>query len=277
MMQHKHMWERDPLLRLDLQFFAEGTAEGGGAEGGAGGAEATPAGGESVGTSTTNEKVYTREDAAAVAKQFKMIPHNGVKERYKSTFDKAGKYDAMASHMGAVAEMYGVSLDDPEGLARAILNDPTRVKAKASELGVTDEIARSIVANDAYEAIRKAQQSERVRQEEFTRLSTEEAAVKEAYPTFDFAAASGNKAFKVLVDSGVPMKEAYEMSHHASLGAAALEAAKKQGRAEALAEMEDRAGRPREGAAGTTGNSPTDVSKLKGKELDAFLESYLTR
>lgn len=268
------------LLRLPLQFFAEGN-EGSGADMSTGSGEAAPAGDGGTETTTTGDagavKTYTPEEVAAVAKQAKLIPHNAVKDRYKSTFDKADKYDAMLTHLGAVAEKYGVSAEDPEGLARAILSNKDAVRVKAAELGVTDEVAKSLLEADAVNAINKARESARVRQEEYTRMSEEEAAVKAVYPTFDFSKAAGNRAFKTLVDSGVPMKEAYEMSHHAELTAAAITAAREQAKAEVRAELEDAASRPKEGAGGQTGNSPTDVSKLHGAALDAFLESFLTR
>jgi hypothetical protein len=279
-----HLKNRDVelpcLLRLPLQFFAEGN-EGSGADMSTGSGEAAPAGDGGTETPTTGDagavKTYTPEEVAAVAKQAKLIPHNAVKDRYKSTFDKADKYDAMLTHLGAVAEKYGVSAEDPEGLARAILSNKDAVRVKAAELGVTDEVAKSLLEADAVNAINKARESARVRQEEYTRMSEEEAAVKAVYPTFDFSKAAGNKAFKTLVDSGVPMKEAYEMSHHAELTAAAITAAREQAKAEVRAELEDAASRPKEGAGGQTGNSPTDVSKLHGAALDAFLESFLTR
>lgn len=274
-------WERTRLLRIGLQFFAEGDGGAdGGADTGAGGEATPPAGGDGAAesnTQPTGSKTYTQEDAAAVAKQFGMIPHGAVKDRYKSTFDKAGKYDAVTTHMGAVAERYGVSLDDPEGLAKAILTDANLVKAKATEMGVTEEVARSVVAADAQNAMIRAREAERVRQEEFSRMANEEKAVREAYPTFDFNKASGNPAFKALVDSGLDMKTAYEMSHHAELTAAAISIAREQAKAEARAEIEANANRPKEGAAGQTGNSPTNVSELHGAALDKFLESYLSR
>lgn len=279
---HTYDVERFPMLRLSLQFFAEGAAEGG-AGGSEGGGEAAPAGdGTSTDTSTTqgaegSGRKYTPEEVADVAKQAKLIPHNAVKDRFKSTFDKADKYDTMQTHMGAVAERYGVSLDDPEGLAKAILNDTARVKAKATELGVSEEVAKSIVEADAVAAMNRAVESARVRQQEYARMAEEEAEVKAAYPTFDFSKAAGNRAFKTLVDNGLSMKEAYEMSHHAELTAAAIAAAREQARAEAKAEFEAAASRPSEGATRQTASSPIDPSKLHGAALDAFLESFLTK
>jgi hypothetical protein len=283
-MQHlEKLCEQRKLLRLSLQFFAEGSGDGGGAATEAtGGNETAPAGGGEVSTDTqkseATEKVYSPEEVAAVAKQAHLIPHNAVKERYKRTFDNADKYNALSTHMRAVAEKYGVSLEEPEKLARAIMTDPAIVKAKASEMGVSNDVAQTMIEADVTNAINSAREKDRVQQEEFDRMSREEGEVKQTYPTFDFDKASQNPAFKVMVDNGIPMKTAYEMSHHAELTQAAITAAVKQARAEALAEARAAAERPREGAAGhKTGNAPTDVSKLHGAALDAFLESFTSR
>lgn len=281
--------EVDPMLRLSLQFFAEGGGGAGAGDGGdAGGSEASPAGTEAKepsGSASTSAdgakdggKTYTAEDAAAVAKQFKMIPHKAVKDRYSSTFAKAEKYDAISEHLGAVAEKYGVSMDDPEGLARAILSDSAIVKTKAAEMGVSEEVARNIVEADVRNAMNKAKETVRVQREEFDRMKAEEAEVKEAYPNFEYESVSKNKAFKALVDSGVSMKEAYEMAYSRQLSQAALPGLKEQIKEELRAEMNAAAARPHEGAAGRrTGNAPDDPAGLKGAELDKFLESFLSR
>lgn len=280
-MQHLKLWKKNPLLRLNLQFFAEGSADGGGAEGGQASAAGSPEGGTNGASAATNQanaaKMYTPEDAAAVAKQFKMIPHNAVRPRYKTVFDNADKYEAFKTHFGAVAEKFGVSMDDPEGLAKAILQNPELVRAKAIEMGSTEEVAAKALKDETDAAITRAKLREYVEKEEFKKLEAEEKAVKEAYPNFDMTKASENKAFKTLVDSGMPMKEAYEMSFHSELTAAAIQVAKEQAKAEAKAEMEGMAARPKEGAREQTSNAGVDVSKLHGKELDDFLESFLTR
>lgn len=272
--------EQKDLLRLYLQFFAEGSGDGGGAGTEAsGGTEAAPAG-ESTEAATdtqqsTETKTYTPEEVAAVAKQAHLIPHNAVRERYKSTFANADKYTAMKEHLGAVAERYGVSLDDPEGLAKAIMNDTALVQAKAAELGVSEDVAKSVVEAEATNAINRTREAERVRREEFERMSREEEDLKKVYPSFDFGKASENPSFKLLVDNGHSMRDAYEMSHHAELTQAAINAAVERAKAEALAEYRSNAERPTEGAAThNTGNSPTNVSELHGAALDAFLESY---
>ena len=274
MLHSKNTCEYPTMLRLKLQFFAEGAGDGGSAGGDSGGTDTAPAGGDGGSSGTKSEKTYTTEDRDAVAKQYGLIPHDAVKTRYKSKFDKAARYDSMATHMGAVAERFGVSLDDPEGLAKAILGDRSRIKSRALEMGVSEDVAETVIDAE----ITKAKEAARVRREEFDRMNQEEAAVREIYSSFDFAKESENKAFKALVDGGLPMKEAYEMTHHAELTRKAIADAVAQAKADALAEYQANAERPVEGASGQSrANAPTDVSGLKGKALDEFLENFPRR
>ena len=242
-----------------------------------------------------SERDFTGEEAAAVARQYKMIPHRAVKERYKGKFEKADKYDALATHMSAVAKKYGVPLDDPAALALAILGDDAppevtliseeRLPAEGEESAKTDPpavAASEAAAQDSFPATpatppNGAQYDDRVRREEYARLARQEAETRKAYPDFDFATAAQSPAFRLLVDSGIPIKEAFEMSHHATLYAAALAAAREEGRAEAQAQLEAEAERPREGGICHTAASPADPAALRGKALDAFLESFLTK
>ena len=280
-------WQDGKLLRLSLQFFAEGSGGDGGGGGQSGsGDSGEPAGGTGTDTTTstggsTAEKDFFEqmdtESRNAFLKKHGLMHHQAASARYKGSVDKAGKYDALTSNLEAVAERYGVSLDDPEAFAKAILNDPARVTVKAREMGVSEDVAKGIIAADTTEAMNKAKMAQRVRADAYTRAQAQEQEVKEAYPDFDLSKAGGNPAFKALYDSGrFTMKEAYEMAFGRELNAAAIEAAKQEARAAALAEREANAGRPREGAAGHTGEASVDPSTLKGKALDDFLASYLS-
>lgn len=280
-------WQDGKLLRLSLQFFAEGSGGdvGSGSQSGSGDS-GTPAGGTGTDTTTSTggsaaEKDFFEEmdteSRNAFLKKHGLMHHQAASARYKSSVDKAGKYDVLVSNLEAVADRYGVSLDDPEAFAKAILNDPVRVTAKAREMGVSEDVAKGIIAADTTEAINKAKMAQRVREDAYTRSQAQEQEVKEAYPDFDMSKASGNPAFKTLYDSGkFSMKEAYEMAFGRELHEAAIEAAKQEGKAAAIAEREANAGRPREGAAGYTGEAAVDPSTLKGKALDDFLASYLS-
>lgn len=286
-LDNNNTWQDGKLLRLSLQFFAEGSGGDGGGGGQSGnGDSGEPAGGTGTDTTTstggsTAEKDFFEqmdtESRNAFMKKHGLVPHEAIAKRNRTSAEKAGKYDALTSNLEAVAERYGVSLDDPEAFAKAILNDPARVTVKAREMGVSEDVAKGIIAADTTEAMNKAKMAQRVRADAYTRAQAQEQEVKEAYPDFDLSKAGGNPAFKALYDSGkFTMKEAYEMAFGRELNAAAIEAAKQEARAAALAEREANAGRPREGAAGHTGEASVDPSTLKGKALDDFLASYLS-
>lgn len=283
-------WQDGKLLRLSLQFFAEGSGGDGGGGGQSGsGDSGTPAGGTdtetttSTGGSTAEKDFFEQMDTEsrnAFLKKHGLMHHQAASARYKGSVDKAGKYDALASNLEAVAERYGVSLDDPEAFAKAILNDPARVKEKAREIGGSDEIAQELVYAETDKAMNKAKAAQQVRADAFARAQAQEQEVKGVYPDFDLSKASGNPAFKALYDSGkFTMKEAYEMAFGRELNAAAIEAAKQEGKAAAIAEREANAGRPREGAAGSMGSGaadiPTDYRKMTNEQLREAERKYL--
>lgn len=283
-------WQDGNLLRLSLQFFAEGSGGDGGGGGQSGsGDSGTPAGDTgtdtttSTGGTTAEKDFYEQMDTEsrnAFLKKHGLMHHQAASARYKGSVDKAGKYDALTSNLEAVAERYGVSLDDPEALAKAILNDPARVKEKAREIGGSDEIAQELVYAETDKAMNKAKMAQKVRADAHNRMQAHEQEVKEAYPDFDMSKASANHAFKALYDSGkFTMKEAYEMAFGRELSAAAIEAAKQEGKAAAIAEREANAGRPREGAAGSMGSGaadiPTDYRKMTNEQLREAERKYL--
>ena len=281
-------WQDGKLLRLSLQFFAEGSGGdgGGGGQSGSGDSE-TPAGGTGTDTTTSTGGITAEKDffeemdtesRNAFLKKHGLVPHKAIAKRNQASVEKAGKYDVLTSSLEAVVERYGVSLDDPEAFAKAILNDPVRVTAKAREMGVSEDVAKGIIAADTTEAINKAKMAQKVRADAYTRSQAHEQEVKEAYPDFDLAKASVNHAFKVLYDSGkFTMKEAYEMAFGRELNAAAIEAAKQEGKAAAIAEREANAGRPREGAAGgSTANAvdKPDFSKMTIAQKEEYIRTH---
>ena len=100
----------------------------------------------------------------------------------------------------------------------------------------------------------------------FKKLSEQEQAVKAVYPDFDPEKAADNRVFKTLVDSGVPMLDAYRAAYSADLTAKAVEAAKADARNEAMEEYKRNGGRPREGASAGGGTNVARVGKPMTKE-----------
>ena len=273
-MRYMHVWA-DALPRLiDLQLFAEG-GDGSAAGGASAGADSStpPQSSTMNGTGSdagTVGKTYTDEDVRAVSKQFGLMTHTQAKTRYRGAIDRSAKYDALAVKMQAVADQYGKTADaSPEDILDAMLTDRGRVRDLAEKLGIAEDAAERVIRTENENAIYRAQKAQEQRQADFQRMTQEEEAVKAVYADFDFRAEAENPAFKLLVDGGVPMKQAYEMTHSADLSAKAIAVAKEEARAEALAEFRARGARPAEGISGNMSHGvvKSDYSRMSQQEL----------
>lgn len=282
--------EAAKLLRLGLQFFAEGDggAGSGAAASGAAGQPATggqpsnapTASGNSTGsgsgTGQPEGKTYTDEDAAAVAKQFGLMTYDTAKGRFKGALDKAHKHDDMSLRLGALAKRYGLEAGaKAEDVLAAIEGDQSYIERKAMEMGTTNETAKRYVSMEEKLArIESERQAESDRQA-MKKLSEQEQAVKLVYPDFDPEKAADNRVFKTLVDSGVPMLDAYRAAYSADLTAKAVEAAKADARNEAMEEYKRNGGRPREGASAGGSTNVAHVGKsMTGEEARNIIKRY---
>lgn len=279
------MWEHARMLRLGLQFFAEGS----GGEGGDGGAGSADDGSEAPegavqtddGTTTDDSDFYAKmsqDDRKAFLKKHGLMHHKSAEARYKGSVDKAGKFDDMQGDLEALAKYYGLDPNDPRAVIQAALKNPARVREKAKELGSSDEVADKYLDMEIERDRLKRDADQRVRAEEFARMSKEEEIVRAAYPAFDRAEASESPAFKAMVDAGIDMKTAYEAAFHTALSASAIEAAKEQAREEALAEYRANGSRPKEGAGGAapgSGTLSTDYKSMTKEQLRAAEKKYL--
>ena len=286
MTDNNKMWERLSLLRLGLQFFAEGTGDGGAAgassadgaskspEGGAGDAGNTKAEG---GSAQGYYDAMSKEERDDFLKRNGLLHHTAATARYKSATDKAAKLDGLQGSFADLAKIYGLDENDHEGILRAAMNNPARIRDKARELGTDDETAEVFLSIEDENNRLKREKTEQIRAQERTRMANEEAETKGVYPTFNFDAAFENPAFKAMVDAGIHMKTAYESAFHAELSAAAIEAAREEARAAALAEYRANGARPEEGAAGATGEATlaTDYKSMTREQLRAAEKKYL--
>jgi hypothetical protein len=273
--------EAAKLLRLGLQFFAEGDggAGSGAAASGAGGQPAaggqpsdapTASGnntGSGSGTGQPAGKTYTDEDAAAVAKQFGLMTYDAAKKRFKGPLDKAHKHDDMSLRLGALATRYGLEAGaTPDDVLAAIEKDRGYIEKKAMELGTDNETAeRYVIMEEKLARIEREKLAESDRQA-MKKLSEQEQAVKAVYPDFDPEKAADNRVFKTLEDSGVPMMDAYRAAYSVDLTAKAVEAAKADARNEAMEEYKRNGGRPREGASSGSGTNVANVGRPMTKE-----------
>ena len=282
--------EAAKLLRLGLQFFAEGDsgAGSGAAASGAAGQPATGGQPSNAPTASGNDtgngngagqpagKTYTDEDAAAVAKQFGLMNYETAKERLKGALDKAHKHDDMSLRLGALAKRYGLEAGaKAEDVLAAIESDRGYIEKKARELGTDNETAERYVSMEEQLARIEREKLDESDRQAMKKLSEQEQAVKAVYPDFDPEKAADNRVFKALVDSGVPMLDAYRAAYSADLTAKAVEAAKADAKKEAMEEYKRNGGRPREGASAGGGTNVANVGKpMTGEEARNIIKRY---
>ena len=282
--------EAAKLLRLGLQFFAEGDggAGSGAAASGAAGQPATGGQPSNAPTASGNDtgngngtgqpagKTYTDEDAAAVAKQFGLMNYETAKGRFKGALDKAHKHDDMSLRLGALAKRYGLEAGaKAEDVLAAIESDSGYIEKKARELGTDNETAKRYVSMEEQLARIEREKLDESDRQAMKKLSEQEQAVKAVYPDFDPEKAADNRVFKALVDSGVPMLDAYRAAYSADLTAKAVEAAKADARKEAMEEYKRNGGRPREGASAGGGTNVANVGKpMTGEEARNIIKRY---
>ena len=298
---------KNTMLRLCLQFFAEGTGGAGGSSGGGaptGGAasdaglqtsgegtaaavsdKADDAGLENNGDDGSGESGADREaafddfitknsdlfNARVKAKLEEILPG-----RTRPLTKKARGYDAMLPLIDTLTARYGTEPGDVEALIKAVSEDKTSRSARAEELGVSEDMADELERFRTREAAEKRQAKEVEAEEKYKRWAEESKAVKELYPSFDIRAEMKNPVFADLVER-VGVKAAYAAVHHDEINKAAVRYVAKEAskRAEDNAVNKVRANgmRPRENGTGHRSPSTTrvDPSKLTKEQIDDYI------
>lgn len=281
----ENKWEHPDLLRVGLQFFAEGAGGDGNGSGGSDGGATSPAG-EAGADQTTQTgggsvqgyyEAMSKDERDAFLKKNGLLHHTAASARYKTATEKAAKLDGLQDSFADLAKVYGLDEGDHEGILRAAMKNPARIHAKARELGVSDEVAEGFLdIQDENNRLKRAK-TEQIKTAEQQRMAKEEDETREAYQTFDFSVAAKNPAFKAMVDAGIHMKTAYESAFHAELAAVAIQAAKEEARVAALAEYRANGARPDEGAGGSTGeaNMRVDYKSMTKEQLRAAEKKFL--
>lgn len=298
-MHNNNTWAETLPRTLNLQLFAEGGGAGGGTGGGSVGAAASNGGASAPQTQTSDTstgtggakesapagRTYTEADRDAVAKQFGLLNMDQVNSRFKGRFRDSDSYRDMAGTLRAVASSYGLKdTDSPDAILNAILTGPERIREVARQTGSSNDVAERLVRAEIENAGTKARQMAEARQTEQRRMEAAIEEVRKSFPDFDFTAESENPIFKGLVDTHVAegrmsLTEAYAMANHATLGRAAIEAAREEGRKAGLAEAAQNGSRPREGGAGGRYETEPkeDLRKKSTAELQEIADKYTKR
>ena len=191
----------------------------------------------------------------------------------KAMEDRMGK---LQPFMEALADKYGLPVDDLEGLMKAIQGDRDFFSEAAAEAGMDNpetyrQFREAQRRSQALEAQQKAQleAAEAARRQSFVEQKmqawqTEAEGVKAKYPGFNFEADSANPQFMSMLRAGVSIEAAYRALHHDEIVAGAVDNARAQTEKSVVENIRAKGSRPAEN--GTSGASTftykSDVSKL---------------
>ena len=235
---------------LNLQLFAEGTGEGGTAEGqGVTEAAALPQTKGEKNNPLANVKYGIQEEAPAAEVQTVAQPDRNaefeklIKGEYKDLYDAkmqdtiqkrlkgqketVDKFNALTPTLELLAKKYGVDAGDIDALGKAIEEDDSYYEQEALDKGMTVQQLKEIKKMERENADLKAQMEEAQRQENGKKLyaawmqQADEA--KKVYPSFDLRAEMNNPKFVDLLRSNIDVRTAYEVLHKDEIIPAAMQ------------------------------------------------------
>lgn len=286
---------------FNIQLFAEG---GGAAAGGEGAAAAAPVAAPQqpgVKSNPLADVQYGKQESAPAAGEkssaeernsrfeelikgeFKDLydarVQNTIRERLKGNEATVQKYNALAPVLDLLAGKYGVEADNIEALSKAIEEDETFYEDEALEKGLTVQQVKEIRKMQRENAALKAQVEEKSRKENadatYAAWMQQAEALKQVYPSFDFATEAQNEQFRRLLQSGIPLQTAFEVIHKDEIIPAAMQYTAKQVEAKVANNVRAGQKRPAEGAAG--GRSAVQVKSDPSKFTKADMDEIARR
>lgn len=286
---------------FNIQLFAEG---GGAAAGGEGAAAAAPVAAPQqpgVKSNPLADVQYGKQESAPAAGEkgsaeernsrfeelikgeFKDLydarVQNTIRERLKGNEATVQKYNALAPVLDLLAGKYGVEADNIEALSKAIEEDETFYEDEALEKGLTVQQVKEIRKMQRENAALRAQVEERERKENadatYAAWMQQAEALKQVYPSFDFATEAQNEQFRRLLQSGIPLQTAFEVIHKDEIIPAAMQYTAKQVEAKVANNVRAGQKRPAEGAAG--GRSAVQVKSDPSKFTKADMDEIARR
>lgn len=281
------------IPKLNLQLFAEGTGDGGTAEG-QGVTEA--AAGSQKGVNLADVKYGIQKEAPAAEVQTVAQPDRNaefeklikgeykdlydarvqdtVQKRLKSTKETVDKYNALTPTLEMMAKKYGVDVTDIEALNKAVEEDESYYEEEALEKGLTVQQLKEIRKMERENAHLKAQMEEQQRQENGKKLYAQwmqqADSTKQVYPSFDLRTEMQNPKFVDLLRSNIDVRTAYEVTHKDEIIAGAMQFTAKTVESKISKRIAANGARPSENGMSSQSASLTksDVSQLSGKDID---------
>lgn len=198
---------------FNLQLFAEG------GDGAAPGVSSVPAEGVE---GTTGEKTETNVTQGKAEKTFtesevQAMIQDRLKKSKESEKESKAYRDKTARVFEALAVKYGKNADEIDDIIEAVSKDDDYYRDAAYEKGMGVEEFRQykqIQDENARYKAHEAEQAQLDRQRQFIdRVNREAMICRSVYPDFDINVESKNEGFRSLVEKGVDVRTAYEISH----------------------------------------------------------------
>lgn len=183
-----------------------------------------------------------------------------VNDRVKSARAREEKTSPI---LAALAEQYGKSADDIDGISEAFMSDPKRFERQALEQGISPETAARLDKLRRLEEQRKEQQAradkEAATQAHFQGLQRQAEEMKQMYPGFDLQRELQNEEFFKMTtpEGGLTVKQAYMALHGDEIAAAGMQYAVNRSRQKVAASVAANGRRPAEG--GIQRTAPSDI------------------
>ena len=262
------------LIKLNLQFFAEGAAPAASAVS----APATP--GETVAEAPAaqdREAEFERMIKGDYKDLYDKRVSDTVQKRLKSTKETVDKYNKLLPTLDTLGHKYGVSADDIDALNKAIEDDDTYYEEEAFEKGVTVAQLKEIRKIERENAALRTQMREQQQRENADRIyadwmeQAERAKVK--FPALDLRNELQNDAFTSLLKAGVDVESAYTVVHKDELIPAAMRFAEQKGAERVTNRVTANKSRPVEGGVSQTipGATHTDVKSMTKQQRDEII------
>ena len=297
--------KKKAMLRLYLQYFAEGSGGAGGSSGGAStggvtgdaglsnsGVETTAVdsdnatdaelqtGGDDGGETSAPDREAEFEafiaehsdlfNARVKAKVEEILPG-----RTRNLTKKARSLEAVMPLVDTLTARYGTPPGDMEALIQAVTQDKSTLSLRAEELGVPEDMVEELERYRTREATERRRAQESEAEERYSQWVAEAASVKEMYPDFNLRAEMKNPLLCELMEK-VGVQGAYVAIHHADIQKAAVRYTAREAarRAEDNAVNRVRANgtRPQESgarqrSASTTKINPANLSKEQVEDI----------
>lgn len=227
------MLNNNPMLRVNLQLFAEGVAEGTGETGAVAASQTGENPAQGTQPSSEAELTITEEQFKQLMNgQFKGVVNKHtegiVKNRLKGTKAQLARYEALNPSLELLAQRYGTTTDNPEFaniLNKAIEDDDAFFAEEAEKRGVSVDTMRQISKmerdNAAMQRMIAEQESQRRADEILKGWIDDAEKLKEVYPSFDLQQELDNPNFVELMKLPIfNLQSAYEFIHKDELDAA---------------------------------------------------------